>query len=170
MRGQPDRSTDAHSGLGRVSARPPADAPLLRVEDLTSTFRTSRGPLRAVDKVSFQLDRGETIGIVGESGSGKSVLVRSVMDLLPRSATVTGRVLFDGHDLRTMAPRDRSHLWGREIAMIFQDPMTSLNPVKTIGRQITDPIRHHLGLSRKAAGQLAMELLARCGSPNRPAA
>jgi peptide/nickel transport system ATP-binding protein len=135
-------------------------APLLQLEDLTTTFATPRGPLRAVDAVSFEVGRGETIGIVGESGSGKSVLVRSVMDLLPRTATVAGRVVFDGRDIRDMPQRDRRHLWGREIAMIFQDPMTSLNPVKTVGRQITDPIRHHLRLSRKAARLRAMELLA----------
>jgi peptide/nickel transport system ATP-binding protein len=145
--------------------RPP-DAPLLRVESLTTTFGTSRGPLYAVDGVSFDLARGETIGIVGESGSGKSVLVRSIMNLLPRSASVSGAVTFDGRDVRTLSGPDRRHLWGREIAMVFQDPMTSLNPVKTIGRQLTDPLRYHLGLSRKAARQQAMDLLARVRVPD----
>jgi peptide/nickel transport system ATP-binding protein len=136
-----------------------ASEPLLRLDGLTTTFRTPRGRLRAVDGVSLQLGLGETVGIVGESGSGKSVLVRSVMDLLPPTAELGGQVTFDGRNLRELPKADRKHLWGREIAMVFQDPMTSLNPVKTIGKQLTDPIRYHLRLSRADARVRALELL-----------
>src|SRR3954470_4825143 len=157
-----------HRGFVDVSgAEPPhvtstagaSAEPLLRVEHLTTTFPTSRGKLRAVDDVSFELDQGETIGIVGESGSGKSVLVRSVMNLLPRTATVEGEVYFEGRNVRTLPKADRKHFWGPQIAMVFQDPMTSLNPVKRIGVQITDPLRYHLGLSRADARTRALELL-----------
>src|SRR4051794_26393584 len=157
-----------HRGFVDVSgAEPPhvtstagaSAEPLLRVEHLTTTFPTSRGKLRAVDDVSFELDQGETIGIVGESGSGKSVLVRSVMNLLPRTASVQGEVYFEGRDVRSLPKADRKHFWGPEIAMVFQDPMTSLNPVKRIGVQITDPLRYHLGLSRADARTRALELL-----------
>jgi peptide/nickel transport system ATP-binding protein len=142
-----------------TSAVGPSSEPLLRVDHLTTTFPTSRGRLRAVDDVSFELDRGETIGIVGESGSGKSVLVRSAMNLLPRTAKVEGDVYFEGRNVRSLPKADRKHFWGPEIAMVFQDPMTSLNPVKRIGVQITDPLRYHLGLSRSVARTRALELL-----------
>jgi peptide/nickel transport system ATP-binding protein len=134
-------------------------APLLAVEGLSTSFRTARGSLQAVEDVSFSLAQGETIGIVGESGSGKSVLVRTIMNLLPRTASVEGRVLFDGRDVRTLTKAERDHFWGPQMSMIFQDPMTSLNPVRKIGRQITDPLRFHLGLSRDAARKRAVELL-----------
>jgi peptide/nickel transport system ATP-binding protein len=134
-------------------------APLLQVKDLRTSFRTSRGLLRAVDGVSFDLDRGETIGIVGESGSGKSVLVRSIMNLLPRTANIEGQVLFEGREVRSLPRDERKHFWGTQIAMVFQDPMTSLNPVKKVGRQLTDPLRYHLGLSGDAARKRALELL-----------
>jgi peptide/nickel transport system ATP-binding protein len=115
--------------------------------------------LRAVDNVSFTLNRGETVGIVGESGSGKSVLVRTIMNLLPRTAEVGGKVLFDGQDVRKLQRNERRHFWGTQMAMVFQDPMTSLNPVKKIGVQLTDPLRYHLDLSRDAARKRALELL-----------
>jgi peptide/nickel transport system ATP-binding protein len=136
-----------------------AEQPLLVVDDLRTTFTTKRGPLRAVDGVSFSLERGQTMGIVGESGSGKSILVRTIMNLLPRSAQVEGSVAFEGTDVRKL-PRERArHFWGKDIAMVFQNPMTSLNPVKKIGTQIADPLRRHLGLSRRAARERARELL-----------
>src|SRR5215203_5071476 len=97
--------------------------PLLEVEDLRTTFRTPRGLVKAVDGVSFSLDRGKTIGIVGESGSGKTVLSRSVMGLLPSTADVTGSAKFHGRELTTLSPRDMRDVWGTEIAMVFQDPM-----------------------------------------------
>jgi len=143
--------------------------PLLEVTDLRTTFPVRAGELRAVDGVTLALGRGETLGVVGESGCGKSVLVRSVMDLLPRTAVVEGQVLFEGRDVRRLRPAERKHFWGPEMAMVFQDPMTSLNPVKRIGRQLTDPLRHHLGLSRQAATARAVELLklARIPEPER---
>jgi peptide/nickel transport system ATP-binding protein len=142
-----------------VATTNPGSTPLLQVENLQTQFRTGRGLLRAVDGVSFTLDRGETIGIVGESGSGKSVLVRSIMNLLPRTASVEGRVVFEGTDVRKLPKAERKHFWGPQMAMVFQDPMTSLNPVKKIGRQLTDPLRYHLHLSRDAARKRALELL-----------
>ena len=107
--------------------------------------------------------RGETIGIVGESGSGKSMLVRSIMGIAPTTARVdpTSSVRFDGRDVLSLSQREAQGFWGREIAMVFQDPLTSLNPIRTIGRQITDPLRHHLGLNRRAAADRAVELLER---------
>jgi peptide/nickel transport system ATP-binding protein len=144
---------------------PAGDTPLVVVDDLRTTFATARGALRAVDGVSFQLRRGETLGVVGESGSGKSVLVRSIMGLLPPTATVTGDVLFQGTNTRTMTRKRAKHFWGREIAMVFQDPMTSLNPVKKIGTALTESMRHHLDLSRAEARSRAIELLTQVGIP-----
>lgn len=139
--------------------------PLLAVRDLETTFRTPRGPIRAVDGVSFSLQSGECLGIVGESGSGKSVLVRTIMNLLPSSAQVApgSRIELTGRNLLAMPPDEVRRLWGLEIAMIFQDPMTSLNPVRRIGAQIADPQRHHLGRSKRAALDCAAELLASVG-------
>jgi peptide/nickel transport system ATP-binding protein len=134
-------------------------APLLEVSDLSTQFSTSRGLLKAVDRVSFTLGRGETIGIVGESGSGKSVLVRTIMNLLPRTATVTGTVRFDGKDINQLPRQEKKHFWGTQMAMIFQDPMTSLNPVKKIGVQLMDPLKFHLDMSGAAARKRALELL-----------
>jgi peptide/nickel transport system ATP-binding protein len=143
----------------------PRQGPLLRVDALSASFPTPRGPLQAVDDVSFELAPGECIGIVGESGSGKSVLVRSIMGLVPATAEVGGRVEFDGRDLATLPARARRRLWGARIAMVFQDPMTSLNPVRRIGVQLTDPLRVHAGLSHRQARQRALELLALVGIP-----
>jgi peptide/nickel transport system ATP-binding protein len=134
-------------------------AALLEVTDLRTSFATARGPLRAVDGVSLSVGRGETVGIVGESGSGKSVLIRSIMNLVPRTATVEGSVVFEGRDVRSLSGAERKHFWGPHMAMVFQDPMTSLNPVKKVGQQLTDPLRYHLGISRRAAEKRAVELL-----------
>lgn len=137
--------------------------PLLEVEDFNVGFRTERGLAKAVDGVSFVLNRGETLGIVGESGSGKSVLNRGIMGLIASSRVVeTGSVIFDGVQL---ANQDRQDLWGKRISMIFQDPMTSLNPVMKIGKQINEPIRKHLGLDKTAATARAIELLTAVGIP-----
>jgi peptide/nickel transport system ATP-binding protein len=135
------------------------EVPLLEVDALRTSFRTTRGLLRAVDGVSFTLGKGETIGIVGESGSGKSVLVRSIMNLLPATAEVDGRVLFEGRDVRTLSRQEKRHFWGTQMAMVFQDPMSSLNPVKKIGVLLSEPLRFHLNLSRAAARRRALELL-----------
>jgi peptide/nickel transport system ATP-binding protein len=142
-----------------------AGQPLLVVENLRTEFNTAAGPLIAVDSVSFTLNEGETLGIVGESGSGKSVLVRTIMGLLPATAVVRdeGRVLFDGIDIRHLSRRETKHFWGTEIAMVFQDPMTSLNPVKKIGTQVTESMRYHLRLSRREATARALDLLHQVG-------
>jgi peptide/nickel transport system ATP-binding protein len=138
-----------------------SDQPLLVVENLRTMFNTPRGLLRAVDGVSFTLDRGETLGIVGESGSGKSVLVRSIMNLLANNAIMPegGKVTFDGRDVRTLSRPEAKHFWGTEMAMVFQDPMTSLNPVKRIGAQIIESIQFHLKLNRKEAVERAIDLM-----------
>jgi len=139
--------------------------PLLEVRDLTTVFETPKGPLRAVDGVSFTVDRGKSHGIVGESGSGKSVLVRTIMNLLPQNASVTpeSRVYFAGRDIGTMTPEEKQHLWGPRISMIFQDPMTALNPVRKIGAQIADPQRYHLRRKKQVAWENAADLLAQVG-------
>lgn len=140
---------------------------LLEVIDLKTYFDTARGTAKAVDGVTFSLDRGRTLGIVGESGSGKSVLSRSIMNLLPRKAAqlAGGEVLFEGRNLRALDRDELRRVWGREIAMVFQDPMTSLNPVVKVGRQITESLRHNLDLSKKAARDRAVSLLYAVGLP-----
>lgn len=134
---------------------------VLDVRDVRTTFHTERGPVRAVDGVSMTLRAGETLGIVGESGSGKSVLGRTVMGLISNSptVTVTGECLIGGRDVHTLRPKDRRRLWGPEVAMVFQDPMTSLNPVKKVGTHITEALRLHLGIGRKEADERAIDLL-----------
>src|SRR6185437_6545912 len=138
---------------------------VLDVTDLRTTFDTDRGPLRAVDGVSFTLDRGQTLGVVGESGCGKTVLARTVMGLLggPR---VSGSVTFSGTELVGAPPATLRSLWGAHIGMVFQDPMTSLNPVMRIGRQIAEPLRLHLGLGRDEARATAVSLLGQVGLPS----
>jgi peptide/nickel transport system ATP-binding protein len=133
---------------------------LLEVEDLSTHFFTARGTVRAVDKVSLVLDRGKTLGVVGESGSGKTVLSRSIMGLLPsRNVEVTGSVLFEGRQIAGASNRVMQNLWGTEMAMVFQDPMTSLNPVMKVGRQITESLRYHLKMAKSQAGDTALALL-----------
>ncbi|HLK44814.1 MAG TPA: ABC transporter ATP-binding protein, partial [Acidimicrobiales bacterium] len=140
---------------------------LLEVTDLTTTFRTPRGPLVAVDGVSLSLDRGETLGVVGESGSGKTVLSRSIMGLVPgRTTTLAGSVCFDGHELVGAPDRLLRERWGAHIAMVFQDPMASLNPTKRIGTQIAESLRLHLKLSRHDAKTSAVTLLTQVGIPS----
>jgi peptide/nickel transport system ATP-binding protein len=123
-------------------------------------LRSGRAVVQAVDGVSFTLDRGRTLGIVGESGSGKSVTVRSIMGILPDRTTVaTGQILFEGIDVTALPSERARHFWGVDVAMIFQDPMTSLNPVVRIGRQITELLRYHLSMSKAEARTRALELL-----------
>ncbi len=140
---------------------------LLEVDDLRTVFHTARGDVAAVDGVSLRLHAGETLGIVGESGSGKSVLGRTVMGLIASgpTTTVSGSVRLDGQDVHALNPRDRRRLWGPKVAMVFQDPMTSLNPVKKIGSHLTEPLRQHQRLGRKAAREEAVELLRQVGIP-----
>jgi len=140
---------------------------LLEVRDLRTTFRTARGPLRAVDGVSLSLDRGKTLGVVGESGSGKTVLSRSIMGLLPlQGVERSGSVLFEGRELVGLPPKQLRSLWGARISMVFQDPMTSLNPVVRIGRQITEPLREHLDMDKAEAKATAIALLSQVGIPS----
>jgi oligopeptide/dipeptide ABC transporter ATP-binding protein len=139
---------------------------LLSVEDLRVQFWTRRGTIHAVNGVSFDIAPGETLGIVGESGCGKSVTSLALLGILPRAGKVTsGRAIFDGRDLLHLSDRQLRRVRGKEIAMIFQDPMTSLNPVLTIGRQIAEALETHFGMKRKAAQQRAAELLDRVGIP-----
>jgi peptide/nickel transport system ATP-binding protein len=132
---------------------------LLRTENIRVTFDTPKGALLAVDDVSFTVDRGQTVAIVGESGSGKSVLVRSVMNLLGPNATVEGSMLFEGRDIRRMPRADAKHFWGEEIGMVFQDPMTSLNPTKRIGTQLAEGLRYHREMSATQARRICLDLL-----------
>ncbi|WP_026876363.1 ABC transporter ATP-binding protein [Jiangella gansuensis] len=141
---------------------------LLEVRDLSVTFtRSGQRTVRAVDGVTFDVDAGQSVGIVGESGSGKSVTSLAVMGLLPaRGAQRTGTVTLDGNELTSMAQRDLRDVRGRDVAMIFQDPMTSLNPVVTIGRQLTEVLTRHAGLAKGEAKAEAEQLLRRVGIPD----
>jgi peptide/nickel transport system ATP-binding protein len=145
-------------------------ARLLVVEGLSTTFDTATGPLPAVSEVSFSLDKNETLGIVGESGSGKTVLARTIMGLQPRTdVEVTGSVLLNGHQMVGVSEAEKRKYWGTEVAMVFQDPMTSLNPVMRVGRQIDEALRVRLGMSKTDARAKAIELLELVGisSPER---
>jgi oligopeptide/dipeptide ABC transporter ATP-binding protein len=136
------------------------EGPLLQVEDLHTSFVTDRGLVRAVDGVSFELTRGQTLGVVGESGSGKTVLSRSIMGLLPATRVRhSGTVRFAGHVISDLPPAQQRDVWGTQIAMVFQDPMTALNPVVRVERQLTEGLRKRLGLDRKAAHDTAIALL-----------
>jgi oligopeptide/dipeptide ABC transporter ATP-binding protein len=140
---------------------------LLAVHDLRVHFWTGGGTVHAVNGVSFEIGAGETLGIVGESGCGKSVTALALLGLLPRAGRVrSGSARFDGRDLLRLNQRALRRVRGRQIAMIFQDPMTSLNPVLTIGRQLREPLETHFDMSRKAAAARAAELLDRVGIPN----
>jgi oligopeptide/dipeptide ABC transporter ATP-binding protein len=135
--------------------------PLLRVTNLTTHFETQEGCIRAVDGVDFTVGRGETLGVVGESGCGKTVLALSIMRLVPTppGRIVAGSVFLDGTDLLALNQKDMHRFLGKEIAMIFQEPMTSLNPVLKVGEQIAEVVRFHEGLSRKEALNRAVEML-----------
>jgi peptide/nickel transport system ATP-binding protein len=144
----------------------PLDGALLEVENVKTHFQTDRGLVRAVDGVSFSLERGKTIGIVGESGSGKTVLSRSVMGLLPKRGLVReGSIRFEGVELIDASNDELRQLWGTQMAMVFQDPMTSLNPVMKIGNQITESLLHHLDITKDYAKETGISLLASVGIP-----
>jgi len=140
---------------------------LLEVKDLSTHFFTPDGVVRAVDDVSFELGYGETLGLVGESGCGKSVTALSLTRLVPNppGRIVSGSVVFDGVDLLKLSEDGMRKLRGKEIGFIFQDPLTSLNPTLTIGYQIAEAIRQHMGLSKKAANDRVVELLGKVGIP-----
>lgn len=142
-------------------------APFLEVTDLATSFKTPGGRFRAIEGVSFRLERGRTLGVVGESGCGKSVTAMSLVRLVDSTGgrIETGRVLLDGLDLLGLSPKALRAVRGRRVGMIFQEPMTSLNPVFTIGRQIAEVFTIHLGTSRSEAKQRAIELLRRVRIP-----
>ncbi|MBA3057016.1 MAG: ATP-binding cassette domain-containing protein [Gammaproteobacteria bacterium] len=133
--------------------------PLIEVNSLNVQFQTPDGEVTAVNGISFVLDRGQTLGIVGESGSGKSQSVLAMMGLLASNGRATGQALFDGQDLLTMAPKALNQIRGNRVAMIFQDPMTSLNPYLTVERQMTEVLQFHKGMSRQQARVRAVQAL-----------
>ena len=140
---------------------------VLSVKDLKTYFHTATGIAKAVDGVSFTLDAGKTMGIVGESGSGKSVTASSIMRLLPQNGKIMGgEIDFDGVDMMKLSKKQLVALRGNEIAMIFQDPMTSLDPVFKVGNQMVEMICAHQNVSKEAARAMAIEALGRVGIPN----
>ncbi|WP_306319973.1 MULTISPECIES: ABC transporter ATP-binding protein [unclassified Streptomyces] len=152
--------TDVHVPTQRASAEG-----LLAVEGLTVTFPTGRGPVDVVRELSFTVERGETLGIVGESGSGKSMTSLAVMGLLPRGARTSGSVRLQGRELLGRPDRELRRLRGDVMSMVFQDPLSSLNPYYTVGLQIAEAYRGHRGGSRRAARRRAVEALGQVGIP-----
>ncbi len=143
-------------------------AQLLEVNNLVTRFYTEEGIVHAVNGISYTLNEGEALAIVGESGSGKSVGVLSIMGLIPSppGQVEAGSVMFNGRDLLQLSDEERRQIRGREMAMVFQDPMTSLNPVLTIGRQMTEALELHLGMNREQADDRAAEMMTLVGIPN----
>ncbi len=141
--------------------------PMLAVDDLRVQISTRRGVVRAVDGISFDVARGEALGLVGESGSGKSMTLRAILGVLPPEAKVTsGQIQLDGTDLVPLSQSDLNKIRGRKISMIFQEPMSALNPVMRVGYQIAEGPRIHLGYSRAKAAERALELMRRVGIPD----
>jgi len=147
---------------------PDGAAPVLDVRDLKTVFKTRGGEVHAVNDVSFDLRPGEMLGVVGESGSGKSVTMMSLLGLLPSppAEVRSGSVTFEGRDLLTLGPRELRGVRGGRIGFVFQDPMTSLNPVFTVGYQLREPLIKHMGLSKSQAARRAQELLELVGIPD----
>ena len=143
----------------------PLDGPLLEVEEVKTQFKTPRGLVHAVDGVSFTLERGKTIGIVGESGCGKSVLSRSIMGLLPSNVVRHGSIRFEGHEIGNARGNEMRQYWGTQMAIVFQDAMTSLNPVMRIGNQLTESLRFHFDVTKEYAEETALALLTSVGIP-----
>ena len=143
-------------------------AALLQVKGLVTQFFTESGVVKAVDGITYDIEEGETLALVGESGCGKSVSALSLMRLIPNppGKTIAGEVIFEGEDLLKMSDEDMRHIRGNRMSMIFQEPMTSLNPVLTIGRQITESLELHLKMDRQAARERAAELLSLVGIPD----
>ncbi len=145
---------ESRGTVGRV------DRKILVVEDLKTHFKLPAGMVKAVDGVSFDLKQGQTLGVVGESGSGKTVLSRTIMRLtLGNNVHTSGRVSFEDRDILSLSNKEMQKIWGLEMAMVFQDPMTSLNPVVKIGRQVTEHVRKHLNVSKSEAKATALQLL-----------
>jgi oligopeptide/dipeptide ABC transporter ATP-binding protein len=139
---------------------------LLKIDGMSVSFATPRGNLRAVNDVTIELLKGESLGVVGESGSGKTVLSRATMGLLPSTATRTGTITYNGQVISELPKDEVRELWGTGMAMIFQDPMTALNPVRRIGSQLTESLTVRLGMDKKAAKLKAVELLKRVRIPD----
>ena len=139
---------------------------LLKIDNMSVSFATPRGNLRAVNDVTIELLKGESLGVVGESGSGKTVLSRATMGLLPGTATRTGTITYNGQVISELPKEEVRELWGTGMAMIFQDPMTALNPVRRIGAQLTESLTVRLGMDKKAAKLKAIELLKRVRIPD----
>jgi oligopeptide/dipeptide ABC transporter ATP-binding protein len=139
---------------------------LIKIEEMSVSFTTPRGDLKAVRDVSFELAVGESLGVVGESGSGKTVLSRAIMGLLPGTATRTGNIYFQDKLVSELPQKEVRDLWGTGMAMIFQDPMTALNPVRRIGDQLTESLTVRLGMSKSEAKDRAIELLERVRIPD----
>ena len=142
--------------------------PALQMQDVTIRFTLKRGQLTAVNGVSFDIAKGETFGLVGESGSGKTVTARSIMRLIPEppGEVVSGRILFEGEDVLAKSDKELRELRGRRIAMVFQEPMSALNPVFTVAQQISDALRTNYGMGKKEARERVIELLALVGIPS----
>ena len=142
--------------------------PALQLQDLTIRFTLKRGTLTAVNGVSFSIQRGETFGLVGESGSGKTVTARSIMRLIPEppGEVVGGRILFEGEDVMAKSEKELREMRGRRVAMVFQEPMSALNPVFTVAQQIGDALRTNYGMGKKEARERVIELLALVGIPS----
>src|SRR3954454_1357601 len=160
------RSARSTTGTGAMTMGERSTMPLIEVENLGVRLNTSRGPAQAVRGVSFALKRGETLGLVGESGCGKSVTALSLMGLLPDSAVVTGSIKLDGGELAGLSDADYCQLRGNRISMIFQEPMTALNPMHTIGHQVAEPLRRHKKYSASQARRETIALLDRVGLPD----
>ena len=151
----------------RRAGRPPADRPLLEVRGLHTSFHTRDGIVRAVDGIDFHVDRGEVLGLVGESGCGKSVTSLSILRLVAHPGRIeAGKILFDGRDLLTLSQDEMRKVRGEQIAMIFQQPTSSLNPVWDVGRQIGEVLEIHRNMKRKVARSRALELLKMVGIPD----
>ncbi|MBM2577087.1 ABC transporter ATP-binding protein [Jannaschia sp. Os4] len=146
---------------------PEGDRSVLEVRDLNTVFRTRGGEVHAVNSVSFDVERGELLGVVGESGSGKSVTMMSLIGLLPMPPAEirSGEVLLDGEDLLKVSPKRLREVRGGEVGFVFQDPMTSLNPVFPVGFQIAEPLRRHMGMTKAQARERSVELLELVGIP-----
>ncbi|HSW03415.1 ABC transporter ATP-binding protein [Aquabacterium sp.] len=149
----------------RAPGRPVSASPLVTAQDLRVTLNTPRGPADALRGVSFELRRGETVGLIGESGCGKSITALALMGLLPEGATVSGSIQLEGRELLGLPEDDWCRLRGNRLAMVFQEPMTALNPLHTIGRQIGESLRLHKGLDAAAARAEALRLLERVQLP-----
>jgi peptide/nickel transport system ATP-binding protein len=147
--------------VGQHHSQYPNNVPLLRVRELRTSFFTSDGEVRAVNGVSFDIDDGQTVGLVGESGCGKSVTALSIIQLLDRGTgrIVGGEILYRGRNSLSLREEEMRHIRGNEISMVFQEPMTSLNPVMTVGEQIAETVRVHQGAGRRAALERAIEML-----------